>query len=299
MELRQLRYFMAVAEERHFGRAAKRVCISQPPLSMQIRNLEAEIGVQLFRRTTRRVELTEAGAAFLREVRSVTEKLEAAVETARRVAGGAAGRISVGFVGPAMDAFLPGVIREFREHAPGVILSLAEMDTRAQLDALGAGRIQAGFVRLFRHELPGLRAEPIFREPYVLAFPPGHRLADYECVPLAALKGEPMILYPRQIQPALYDRIMAACAEAGFSPDIVQEAVTKKTTLALVAAGLGLALVPESSAQFRPADLLYRPVSGPLPMVEIALVRKKDAHAPALDRFIRIARKYKRRVGQS
>ncbi len=293
MELRQLKYFIAVAEELHFGRAAERVHISQPPLSMQIRNLETELGVQLLRRTSRSVELTEAGAFFLQEANSLVQRLDEAVSKARRIERGEAGTLSIGFVGPAMDVSLPDAIREFRSEHPGVCLDLFEMVTREQFEALASGDIQIGFMRLYGQGLRGFAAELVVREPYVLALPAGHRLDGAERVGLDELKGEPLVFFPRGLHPELYDAMFACFKEAGFSPNVVQEVKTKKTTLSLVAAGIGLAIVPESSATLTSKGIQYRPIMGNLPKVEIFAVREEKRATALMDKFMAVVRKHR------
>ena len=286
MELRQLQYFLAVAEELNFCRAARRVNISQPPLSMQIRNLEEELGVRLFSRTSRRVELTEAGKVFLEEVRRILENIQAAVQMAKDAAKGRIGRIAVGFVSPAMDAFLPESIRIFSRNNPGIVLTLNELSTNEQIESLYAGRIQVGFVRLYRHELNEIECEIVWNEPYVLALPKGHPLAVRRKIALSKLKGQPMIMYPRSIQPLLYDNIIKCCEAAGFKPEISQEARTKHTTTALVAAGLGVAIVPESSKRLRRKGVVYLPIVDNLPQVEIAMIWKTGNNSPVLKQFL-------------
>lgn len=289
MELKQLRYFVAVGEELHFGRAAKRVNISQPPLSMQIRNLEEELGTALFKRSSRRVELTEPGRVFLEEVHGILDALDKAVGKTRDAAKGYAGRLAIGFMGPAMDSFLPRAIRIFREKHPGIRLVLSEMSTNDQLQALHAGKIRAGFVRIYRNRLKGLDRALVWQEPYVLALPKGDPLSHEKEVGVGQLKGRSMILFPRKMQPMLYDDIMACFKNEGFEPQIAQEASTKKTTVALVAAGLGLAIVPESSRTLRAEDVVYRPISDParlLPGVEITLAWRTGDDAPFLRRFL-------------
>jgi DNA-binding transcriptional LysR family regulator len=286
MELRQLQYFVAVAEELHFGRAARRVNISQPPLSIQIRNLEDELGVRLFERTSRCVELTEAGRVFLEEVRGILGKLESAMEVTRDTAKGCIGRIAVGFVGPAMDNFLPAAIRSFSLQNPGIILTLIELSTNEQLESLYSGQIEVGFARIYHHELKNLCCEVVWHESYVLALPEGHHLETQQRIALSDLKGQPMIMYPRRIQPALYDSIIKSCEVAGFTPKVSQEARTKHTTTALVAAGLGVAIVPESSKALRRKGVIYLPITDALPTVEIAMVWRDGSDSPILKRFL-------------
>lgn len=284
--MRQLRYFVAVAEELHFGRAAERAHICQPPLSQQIKNLEEELGAQLLFRNNKKVSLTEAGAAFLEDAREILRRAESAAERVRAIASGVVGRISLGVVLPAMDTFAPDAIREFRSKNPGVELQLLEMGTMAQLAALSAGRIHAGIMRLFDGATKGLKVHTIVEEPYVLAVPSGSRLASMDPVPLAELDGEPLIFFPRPTHPALHDRIIACFSAARATPVITQEATTKFTAIALVAAGLGSALVPESSRnQVRPG-VVYRRLSGDLPKVVLSLVWREDAESPALEKLI-------------
>ena len=286
MELRQLIYFVAVAEELHFGRAAKRVNISQPPLSMQIRNLEEDLGTRLFKRTSRRVELTEAGRVFLDEVRGILGKIESAVEATRDTAKGCIGRIAVGFIGPAMDTLLPNAIRSFHQHNPGIVLTLSELSTNEQLEALYSEQIQVGFVRIYHHGLKDLSSEVVWQEPYVLALPEGHHLAQKRRIDLSELDGQPMIMYPRNIQPLLYDSIVKSCEQAGFTPKVSQEVRTKQTTTALVAAGLGVAIVPESSKTIQRKGVIYLPIADPLHAVEIAMVWRTADDSPVLKRFL-------------
>jgi DNA-binding transcriptional LysR family regulator len=294
MELRQLKYFVAVAEELHFGRAAERVHISQPPLSMQIRNLEDELGLQLLQRNSRNVELTEAGAVFLEEAKSVLQKLDDAVSNAQRIARGDEGMLSIGFVGPAMDTSLPKALREFRTKQPGVVLDLLEMNTQEQFDALASGKIQLGLMRLYQQDFNGFTAELFVRESYVLAMPKGHQMTGSKRVKLSTLKNEPFIFYPRRLHPKLYDGMLACFRNAGFTPNIIQEVKTKKTTLSLVASGIGISIVPKSSVALRSEGIQYRPIIGHLPKVEIFAVWDENRTTPLMTKFLTIIRKHRR-----
>jgi len=291
MEMRQLRYFVAVAEELHFGRAAERVNICQPPLSQQIKNLEEELGAQLFNRKSKKISLTDAGAAFLEDAKEILKRVDSAAERVRGLARGVVGWISLGLVLPAMDTFLPDAIRVFRSKNPLVEIQLLEMGTAAQLAALRAGHIHVGVMRLFQHDTRGLIVERIVEEPYILAVPSGHRLASLDAIPLGALDGEPLIFFPRHSHPALYDRIIACFSVAGCTPMIVQEATSKFTSIALVAAGLGMALVPASTRKQSRPGVTYRPITGSLPMVELSLVWREDAESAALRNLIATVRK--------
>src|ERR671933_1358870 len=226
MELRHLRYFVAVAEELHFGRAAARLHIAQPPLSRQIRDLELDVGAPLFARVPRGVALTAAGLAFLPEARLTLAQAERARRTAQRAAGGEIGRLRVGFVEAAIySGVLPEVLGFFRMHLPDIGVSLFEMDPRQQAEAFRDGRIDVGIL----HNAPPdaerwLRVEPVYSEPLVAALPHGHRLAGRARPSLADFAGEPFVLFPRHVGPELFDGIIASCKSAGFSPHVVQEA---------------------------------------------------------------------------
>ncbi len=285
MELRHLRYFVAVAEELHFGRAAVRLNICQPPLSQQIKDLEAELGAPLFHRNNKKISLTDAGAAFLEDARHILHEAELASERVRGIAQGIVGRISIGFVLPAMDTFVPDAIREFRSENPGIEIRLVELGTLAQLIALDAGEIQVGVMRLFQQDTRGLVVKKIVQEPYILALPSKHPLASLKVVPLGKLDGESLILFPRRTHPALYDKVIACCSAAGCTPTISQETTTKYTAIALVAAGMGLTLVPTSAKRQRRPGVAYRKIAGDLPMVELSLVWKEGMDSPALNKL--------------
>lgn len=294
MELRHLRYFVAVAEELHFGRAAARLHISQPPLSMQIRDLEREVGCPLLRRSKRKVELTDAGVAFLEEARFVLARVDQAVEKSRGIASGTAGRLSVGLISMAMDAFLTPVVREFGRECPWVRLSLSEMSTNELLDALHAGRLHVGFPRLYGHDLRGLESEMVLRERYVLAIPQSHPLATRRRISLPSLEGVNLILSPRPVQPRVYDRIVESCRREGFDPEITHETVSRRTSMSLVSAGLGVSIVTASSQNVPWPGVVYRPIDADWPIVEIAAVWRRGDDQPALGRFLSAVRRHKR-----
>jgi DNA-binding transcriptional LysR family regulator len=282
MELSDLRSFVAVAEELHFGRAAERLHVTQPPLSRQIRKLEDALGVKLFHRTTRRVDLTDAGREFLAEARNVLAAAERAVSRARSVERGETGRLAIGAVTPAIDGFLPELIREFRSRHPRVDVSLTEMDTTSQLDALRAERLHAAFVRLAEHDVRGLSTQVVRRERLVLALPRGHRLAAASTIPLASLAGEPVVALAPEVQPELHRRLVAACSDAGFAMRVTQTTRTVPTITALVAAGMGVAFVPESARSTRRTGVAWRPIRGRLPEVEISVAWRSWNASPAL-----------------
>ncbi|WP_215908963.1 LysR family transcriptional regulator [Phreatobacter stygius] len=264
MDLRQLRYFIAVAEEGHVTRAAERLGMQQPPLSQQIRAMEAEIGVVLFHRLPRGMQLTESGQALLGDARSIIAQLERALETARRVARGETGRVAVGFTSSAaFHPFVLSAIRAFGEAAPDVSLLLEEGGTVELVEALRAERLDAAFVRAPAGEAAGIVIEPLLEEPMLAALPSQHHLArgrggrPRDSIALADLAGETFILYRRPTGPGLYDAIIAACRAAGFSPRIGQEAPRMPSTLSLVAAGLGVSIIPASMRRLETEGIAY------------------------------------------
>jgi len=288
MELRHLRYFVAVAEELHFGRAAARLHIAQPPLSQQIRQLEGELGVVLFTRTRRHVELTPAGRAFLDEARGVLAGAEQAVRTAQRASRGEIGQLAIGFVPSADLDILPRVLRVWKARFPDVEITLHSLLSGAQVEALHAGRIQVGFVRLPVDE-SGLVVERIQREPLVAALSRGHRLARSARVRLADLAGDTMVLFTRDIAPGYYDVFIGACRRAGFTPRVLHPG-SMQTNLGLVSAGLGVALMPASIRNLRRAGVVYRPLAPPVPHVEMALAHGLDDRSTIVPTFLRVVR---------
>ena len=296
MELRHLRYFIAVAEEGHVTRAAERLGIQQPPLSQQIRALETELEVQLFRRKPRGVELTQAGEALLTEARTVLDRVEHAVAAARRTGRGDAGRIGVGFTSSAsFHPFVPRIIREFREASPLVALSLEEAGTGELVDGLLAERIDAAFVRSPIGAAAEVAVHSVLKEEMVVALPAGHRLAAGASparLPLAALEPEIFILYRRPLGPGLYDAIIAACQRAGYSPRIGQEAPRMLATLSLVAAGLGVTLIPASMQRMGMEGVVYRPLARNAGLIApLNLACRRGESAPAVRRLIALVRR--------
>lgn len=285
MELRHIRYFIAVAEELHFGRAAESLGIAQPPLSQQIKQLEDELGVKLFYRTSRKVGLTEAGSVFFREATAIIEQSRSMVDTVRSIAKGESGTLTVGFNESAIDSILPGIIMAIRRDHSGINLSLREMQTTEQLDALRRYRIDVGIMRLFSHDLTGLQSKLLLREKYIVAMSKEHRLTGGRTVNLSTLKDESLILFPAAMQPTLHGHLMRCFQKAGGRPRIVQEAVTKHTTLSLVASGLGVALVPKSAMMAAPKNVTSRPIRGKLPDIEHFLVWRDEPASAILTTF--------------
>ena len=288
MELRHLRYFVAVAEELNFGRAATRLRIAQPPLSRQIRDLEREIGTALFERVARGVELTPAGRAFLPEARLTLAQAERAQRTAQRAAHGETGRLRVGFVEAATHSgILPDVLSFFRAHLPSVGLSLFELDALRQAEAFQEGRIDIGIL----HSAPldaarWLRVEPIYTEPVILALPKAHPLAGRSRLALSALANEAFVGFPRVVAPEMFDDIIVSCRRAGFSPRIVQEAAGWHTLASLVSAGVGVGVVPRSIAEFQQPGVVYRSVRDLSVEMALLAVWKRAERSAVRERFV-------------
>lgn len=289
MELRHLRYFIAVAEELHFGRAAERLCIAQPPLSQQIQQLERELGFRLFDRTKRRVLLTAAGTMFLEEARESLSGLERAAQSGRRIARGETGRLAIGFVGTATYEALPALLSAFRERHPDVELVLRELVSAKQVQALRERRIHVGLARPAVPE-DGLTSEPLIREPLVAAVPTDHPLAAFELVDLSSLAGEPFILFPRFPKPSYADFLVSVCEQAGFRPRVAQETSEIHTAVSMVAAGLGVTLVPASLRSLQRPGVVYRSFADPAPITELTLAYRSADDSPTLQAFLAAAR---------
>ena len=289
MELRQLRYFVAVAEELHFRRAAARLHISQPPLSQQIGRLEAELGCRLLLRTRRRVELTPAGRAFLGDARAMLAELDVAVATAQRIDTGHAGLLRVGFVGSALLSILPAVVQGFRRARPEVEIELRERSTAAQLQALVSGVVDVGLVRPPIESDPALRTEVVLRERTVVALPAAHPLARFQRVSLKRLAAEPLVLFPRDQAPGFHDLLMRRLATTGTAPQVVQSAPEMLTIIGLVAAGIGVSPVPASVARLGLEGVTYRPLTA-APASELMAVTRVNEESALVQAFLDGAR---------
>jgi DNA-binding transcriptional LysR family regulator len=284
MELRHLRYFVAVAEELHFGRAARHLHIVQPALSKQISTLESELGVRLLQRSRRRVELTEAGRVFLADARAVLAQADLAVSRAAAAARGEAGVLVVGFIPPALNSVLPSALRRYRERYPDVRLVLRESSNRSAVAGVLAERIHISFVRVPFGDCD-LESDVVYEEPVVLAVPAGHPLTARREVPLAALRDEELVMIPRAQEPELHDYYAARCADAGFSPRMVHEVSTTLVAVGLVASGVGIAFVPASTAVTTRSGVVYRPLAGEPPLFRLAAVWRRDP-GPVLRAFL-------------
>lgn len=301
MELRHLRYFVAVAEEQHIGRAAERLHISQPPLTRQIHQLEAEVGADLFVRTPRGMELTDAGRVFLDDARHVLELADQASERALRAGQGVVGRVDIALFGTAIFGAIPLLLRAYRRSHPDVRIVLHNMTKEEQLEALAQRRISLAFNRLMQ-PVPGIVSEVLVAEPLFVAAPSDHPLAARTAVRIAELEGEPLVLFPTGLRPSFIDRARELCANAGFVPNVVAEVADVVHGIALVATGGGLAFVPRSATNLHVPGVTYRPLhEAPRPTVDLCCIYREDdrsavlaglllsmrATAPTLSRMVR------------
>ena len=284
MELRHLRYFVAVAQELHFGRAAEHIGITQPVLSDQIRRLETLLGVQLLYRTKRVVQLTEPGRIFLADAIRLLAQAETMIATVQRAAQGAVGELTIGYTGPALYTVLPEIVRTFRDRYPNVELTLHEGCTPEQEAALLAGEIQVGFLH------PPIDARVHLREVHwesmVVALPEHHPLVSQPSVSIQDLARESFILFPRTVGPYLYSRILALCAQAGFSPRVVQEVTPQPTMIGLVAAGIGIAFVSASMQSISRPGVVYRALNEEAPVLKLAVAWTGEVKSPVLQNFL-------------
>lgn len=289
MDLRQLQYFVAVAEERHFGRAAQRLHMSQPPLSMQIKNLEADLGVRLLNRNTRQVTLTDAGSTFLERARTILAAAEEARNAARGAEQGLQGRLHVGFISSATLSLLPPSIRLFRERFGGVELELKELTSAQQIDALYEDEINVGLVRL-PLRAPGIRLEPVLEERLVVALPSGHALEEFERVSLEAMADLPLIFFTRQLIPGFHAQIVELFQRIGTFPKVTQHAVHLQTVVGLVASGVGIALLPESAERVSREGVVYRALDEPDATSWMGLAWVDGEESKLVKNFIRAVR---------
>jgi DNA-binding transcriptional LysR family regulator len=285
MELRHLRSFVAVAEELHFGRAAERLHIAQSPLSQQIQRLERQIGATLFERNRRKVDLTEAGHAMLRHAREALAQADLAETAARAAAAGRTGTLRVGFLGSAALALLPRIVPPWRVEAPDVRLELVEGPSGEHIGAVLEQRLDVAFVRPTA-ALTGLIAHPVWREPVVAALPTGSVLSQHDPLRLSDLADQPFVLFPRDSAPAFHDELTGACVRMGFTPRVAFECSAMPTVVGLVAAGLGVSLVPRSISSIALGGVVYRDLADAHPEAGIALVVSATNDRPVVQNFI-------------
>jgi DNA-binding transcriptional LysR family regulator len=277
MELRHLRYFLAVAEELNFRRAAEKLGMAQPPLSSQIHDLENEIGVLLFRRVSKGAELTEAGVAFLSAVPAIFDKVEHAVKVARKGGQGKVGQLRVGYTGSAsFNQIVPRSLLSFRRSYPDVELTLEEANSPQLLDQLNRQRLDAVFIRPGKEPPPGFAVMALAEEPMMVVVPSSHRLAKSYAVELTELKAEPLVLFSRTLGPGLYDSVMDACRRAGFEPSVSQIAPQITSIANMVAVELGISFVPAQVANTIVPGVVFLPIKGDAPVARLALATRLD-----------------------
>jgi DNA-binding transcriptional LysR family regulator len=298
MELRHLRYFVAVAEELNFTRAADRLAISQPPLSAQIRQLEDELGSELLNRAGRAVTLTSAGKLLLEEARTILKQIDNTKSAVSRRGRTAAGRLILGSAGGTyFHPLIPQIIREYRKQFPDIALIPQAGGTALLTARLRTGNIDIALLRPPVADASGLALEQIAIERLAVVLPKGHRLAARESIPLVALAKEIFVMFPRALNPSTHDMVISACRAAGFVPTIGQEAPQVLSIMPLVAAGLGVSIVPSSISRILRDEICAIPLEGDVPAAEIHLAyRRKDASRAAKD-FVRIAREILRAEG--
>ena len=290
-DLWQLRYFVAVAEHLHFGRAAAALHISQPPLSRAIRALEERVGVRLFARSRRRVELTPEGTRLLGEARRVLGQLERTVQEVRGMARGEEGRLRIGFVSLADYGVLPELLKSFKSTRPGIALALREMLSPEQAAALAAGELDFGFLLPPVSGAEALEHIVVQRERFVAALPVRHRLATAKGkLAVSALAGEPFVMVPRDIAPGLYDIVTGLAARAGISFNVAQEAIQMQTVVSLVSSGLGAAIVPGSIANLGRRGVVYRELADSHPKLDLWLAWPRNGLGTAARDFLALAR---------
>jgi DNA-binding transcriptional LysR family regulator len=285
MELRQIRSFLSVAETLHFGRTAELVHISQPALSLQIRALEEEIGARLLERNRRKTTLTAAGAAFRDDAAAALARLDQAIRNSRLAAQGKAGLLRIGFISTAGNELVPNIIRLFRDLNPQVEFSLRSIPTAPQLQMLRTGALDIGFLRLPIGEQPSLEVLPVHREPFVLVVSASHRLAKRKRVRLREVSSERFVMYERDYAPGFHDLILGILRDAGFIPYVSQTGAEIATLISLVAAQMGVTILPASAVKHSVASVVACDIVGELPMSEIALVCDKRARTPVVDNF--------------
>src|SRR5258708_6643837 len=289
MELRHIRYFLAVAEERNFTRGAEKLGVGQPPVSQQIRDLKEELGALLFHRVPHGAELTEAGEAFLIEARTILAGAERAKLAAQRAHRGQSGMLSLGL--SSMVAFNPlvaGAMRLFRRRWPDVLLTLDEINTMRLLEGLGRGELDAAFIRPGVKDIEGVRMHRLDDEPMVVALPARHRLARSSNLELKALTQEPFILFPPGL--CLSHEVIAACRMNGFDPVVCQVVPQVTSALSLVSSQIGVSIVPASIPQIQVKGVTYQPIHGLAPVARLPLAARRDSRHVVVQNFIHALR---------
>ena len=302
MELRHLRYFVAVGEELNFRRAAERMHVAQPPLSAQIKNLEAELGVRLLDRNSHRVALTAAGEVYLDRARRILRDTEDATQAVRRAARGETGRLSIGFVASLGHGILPSVLRAYRQRYPEVELNLAEMESSAQVERLLRRQLDLAIIGLgLAKESADLEFETMAQEQLIVALPEEHPLArrSPKSVRLNLLAKERFFLGARQNAPVFNPWLVVLCQQAGFQPNVVQEADQPSTLLNYVAAGLGITILPAQFSRLATPGVCFIPLAKDVPKYRYCAAWRKDGRTPVLERFLKVAREVARASGRA
>lgn len=284
VDTRRLRYFVHVAEELHFGRAAERLHVAQPALSRQIAHLEGAIGAQLFDRSRSQIQLTKAGETLLPRARDIMARVAEAARLTRRAAEGMSGMIEVGFVGSATYSILPNILNQFRSSHPEIELTLQAMNTAELRVALVERKIDVAFVRPLISDAE-IENEVVLNEPLIIALPSDHPLAGRDEIALADLAHSSFVLYPRQPRPSFADTILDLCRSAGFSPTVAQETMELQTALGLVAVGAGVSLVPASVEESQRHGVAYRSIAAPVPTTALSLAYRRDNNAATVRLF--------------
>ncbi len=289
-ELRHLIYFQEVAQHLHFRRAAESLGVAQPALSRQIAQLESGLGVILFNRTQRRVELSAAGKSFLGRIEPLLQSLQKIPDELHAVAQGQSGHVRIAFTGLAMATVLPGIIREFAREHPGVRLELNESPTSTQIKSLRKGEIDCGFFHPETREPVGLKTKILLRERNGLLLPGDHPLSKKNKVRLKDCADTPFVLFPRSFNPGFYDRILGAFSKSGITPEIAEEIWPRANGIGLVRAGLGATFMTPSEAKHLPLDIVFRPLEGPTPESRLVIGWKDSTKiSPSLRSFTQLA----------
>jgi len=291
MELRQIRSFLSIAETLHFGRTAELIHLSQPALSLQIRALEEEVGVRLLERNRRKTTLTAAGLAFRDDAAAAVSQLDQAIRRARLAAHGKLGLLRVGFISTAGNEIVPNIVRQFRDSNPEVEFSLRNILTTDQIQMLGAGSLDIGFLRLPIGEHPELEVVAVHREPFVVVTPLSHKLAKRKRVALHELSGQDFVMYERSCAPGFHDLIFGMLRDAGVIPNVCQTAGQMPTLISLVDSGMGISILPASTVKHSGASVVACEIAGKIAMSEIAIAVNKGNRAAVVSNFRSLALK--------
>lgn len=295
MKLRHIKYFIAVAEEQNVGRAAARLLISQPPLTRQIQQLEDELEVKLFDRTSRGMDLTEAGELFLVEARNILSVVERATERTQRAGQGKLGRLDVAIFGSGILDSIPKILLAFRKAHPNVKVVLHTMEKGEQITALRQRRISVGFNRMLTLS-PNIASELVTTEDLFIAVNINNKLAEKKVIPISSLSNHPLIVFPSGTRPNFVDKVIGLCQEAGFVPQISQEVGDAITSIALVASDLGICFIPKSATTLSLPDVVYRPLSGlkKNASVDLSCIYRADDKSPIVSAFISTVKNYRK-----